>query len=256
MTMKPDEGAGYDLRDEIIMITGASRGLGAELTRAFAAAGARVFACARGAVALDGLAVSMAERSLAVHTTPLDVTDQAAVRRWTEQVTRLAGAPTVLINNASLLGKRGPLLEQPLDQWRAVVEANLTGGFIAIREAVPHMVRAGRGSVIQLSSGAAVIPRTEWGAYSVSKVAADAMAMNLAAELRDTGVRVNVVDPGAMRTGMRASAYPGEDPATLDTPAARAEIFLWLASEASEGVSGQRFRATEFRGRDEQSPRS
>ncbi len=228
------------------MITGASRGLGAELALAFAAAGARVFACARGANALSALTRRASEQSLDVHGTALDVTDEGAVRGWTNEVARLAGPPTVLVNNASSLGRRSPLLEQPMEQWRDVLEVNLTGSFAVIRQVVPHMVRGGRGTVIQLSSGAAAIPRTNWGAYSVSKAASDALALNLAAELDGTGVRVNVVDPGAMRTGMRAAAYPHEDPATLDPPAARTAIFLWLASAGSEEVTGQRFRAAEF----------
>jgi NAD(P)-dependent dehydrogenase (short-subunit alcohol dehydrogenase family) len=234
------------LEREVVMITGGSRGLGRELALAFARAGARVSVCARSASELQGLRREMESKGLALHTAAADVADAVAIRGWVEAVRRDLAPPSVLINNASLLGERVPLGDHSLDAWRATLEVNLTGSFITIQAVLPEMLREGRGSIIQLSSGAAVVPRREWGAYAISKTAADALALNLAAELQDTGIRVNTVDPGAMRTGMRAAAYPEEDPATLHPPEDRTGIFLWLASDASHGVTGQRLLAAEF----------
>jgi NAD(P)-dependent dehydrogenase (short-subunit alcohol dehydrogenase family) len=234
------------LDDRVVLVTGASRGLGAELVRAFLAAGARVSACARSAGALDELRAEMEARGFDLHTAVVDVTRESSVERWVAEAESRIGAPGVLINNASVLGERGPLAEADPGEWRTTIDVNLTGSFLATRAVLPAMLRARSGSIVQLSSGAAVVPRENWGAYSVSKLAADGFAMNLAAELAGTGIRVNSVDPGAMRTGMRADAYPDEDPDSLDPPAARTGIFLWLASPASEGVTGQRLSARDW----------
>src|SRR5690554_1975855 len=108
------------------------------------------------------------------------------------------------------------------------------------------MLPAGNGSIINVSSGAAIPPRPGWGAYAVSKYALEGFSRNLAAELEGSGIRVNIVDPGAMRTDMRAAAYPDEDPGTLKEPEAIAPLFLWLAGDGSQGTTGQRFQADEW----------
>jgi NAD(P)-dependent dehydrogenase (short-subunit alcohol dehydrogenase family) len=116
-------------------------------------------------------------------------------------------------------------------EWRRTLEVNLTGAFLVTRAVLPHLRAAGAGSIINVSSGAALPPRRSWGAYAVAKQALDGLSLNLAAELEGSGIRVNVVDPGSMRTPMRAAAY----------------LFLWLASDASAGVTGRRLRADEWR---------
>lgn len=235
------------LDHEVVMITGVSRGLGRELVRAFAEAGAAVAGCARSSRELQRLRDELEADDLSADLAEVDVTDADAMVRWADRVERELGAPSVLVSNASVLGPRQPLAEHPLEEWRSVLDVNLTGSFIAARAVLPSMLRRGRGSIIQLSSGAAVPPRRDWGAYSVSKLAADGLAQNLAAELEGTGIRVNIVDPGAMRTAMRGDAYPVEDPSTLQPPAARVPIFLWLASDLAAGVTGERFRAAEWK---------
>lgn len=238
--------AGGRLAGEVVAITGASRGLGAALALAAAREGADLALCARSGGALERVAGEARAAGARVVARAVDVGDGAALRRWVESAAADLGHPTVLINNASLLGSRAPLAEQPEEEWREVIEVNLTGSFLAARAALPGMLERGRGSIVQVSSGAAVVPRRRWGAYAISKLAVEGLALNLATELEGTGVRVNVVDPGAMRTEMRASAYPREDPETLKTPEETVEIFLWLAGEGSSGASGQRFQADEW----------
>lgn len=153
----------------------------------------------------------------------------------------------MLVNNASVLGPRVPLVQHSVDEWRRTLAVNLDGTFVATRATVPRMLSAGGGSVINVSSGAALPPRASWGAYAVSKAAVEAFTINLAAELEGTGVRANIVDPGAMRTSMRAAAYPDEDPERLRTPAAAVDVFVWLAGPDSGGVSGQRFTVGNWR---------
>jgi NAD(P)-dependent dehydrogenase (short-subunit alcohol dehydrogenase family) len=103
------------------------------------------------------------------------------------------------------------------------------------------------GSIVNVVSGVSVEGRPEWGAYSVSKFGVEGLTQILASELEDRGIRVNAVDPGGMRTGMRAAAYPDEDPMTRITPEENTDVFLYLASDDSRGVTGRRFKAQEFR---------
>lgn len=230
-----------------VLITGASRGLGAALARAFGAAGGRVAVCARDAAALRPVAEAVRRAGGECLARAVDVADEAAVSAWVEEAARELGRPRVLINNASVLGPRVPLVEHPVDQWRATLDVNLTGAFVTARACLPAMLSAGDGVIVNVSSGAALPPRRHWGAYAVAKAALEALTANLAAELEGTGVRVNAVDPGAMRTGMRAAAYPDEDPGDVKPPEAIAELFLWLASDRARGVTGQRFQADRWR---------
>jgi NAD(P)-dependent dehydrogenase (short-subunit alcohol dehydrogenase family) len=245
--MQASENPRRTLSGEVVMITGASRGLGRALAEAFAAAGAHVSGCARNRAGLLETERVLSERNLAMHLMAADITDESALKNWVEDVERVLGTPTVLINNASVLGPRVPLQNHDVGEWRRTLEINVTGSFLAARAVLPAMHRARRGSIIQLSSGAAVAPRSNWGAYSVSKIAADGLALNLAEEMKGSGVRVNIVDPGAMQTEMRADAYPDEDPSTLDPPEARVGVFLWLAGQAAEDITGQRFTARGWR---------
>jgi NAD(P)-dependent dehydrogenase (short-subunit alcohol dehydrogenase family) len=176
----------------------------------------------------------------------LDITDEHAVRGWVDRATARLGTPDVLINNASVLGERTELLEYPLRSWRRTIEVNLTGTLVVTRAVLPGMVERRSGSVVMVSSGAARPPRERWGAYAVSKSAVETLTLNLAAELRESGVRLNIVDPGAMRTGMRAAAYPGEDPDQLKEPALIAPLFLWLAGDQSREVTGTRIVAEKW----------
>lgn len=235
----------YDLRELTVMITGASRGLGEALAEAFASAGARLSLCARKEPSFERLEVHGIGHGR-VLTAAVDVRDERQVEEWIARTTGELGPPHVLINNASVLGPRLPLVEVPPDEWREALEVNLTGAFLTSRAVLGPMLAAGRGCIINISSGAAIPPRRGWGAYAISKSAMETFSRNLAAEVEGTGVRVNIVDPGAMRTDMRAEAYPDEDPATLKEPSAIAPLLLWLASEDAVGVTGKRFQADEW----------
>jgi NAD(P)-dependent dehydrogenase (short-subunit alcohol dehydrogenase family) len=112
------------------------------------------------------------------------------------------------------------------------------------KAAIPYL--SDGASIINVVSGVSVEGRAEWGAYSVSKFGMEGLNQILAAELAERGVRVNAVDPGGMRTDMRAAAYPEEDPQTRITPEENTAVFLYLASDESRDVTGERFKAQEF----------
>lgn len=234
-----------ELQGRVAMISGGSQGLGAALARRFAEEGASVSICARGEEELVAAAEELAVRGAGVLAVPCDVTDEGAVSEWVRMTRDRFGRVDVLVNNASLLGLRVGIEEYPLDTWRAVVDVNLTGAFLCAKQTVPAL-RETRGSMIHVSSGVGDHGRPFWGAYCPSKNGLEALSQMLAGELKEDGVRSNAVDPGGMRTEMRASAYPDEDPASLPSPYEVTDVFVWLASDASREVTGRRFRAREF----------
>jgi NAD(P)-dependent dehydrogenase (short-subunit alcohol dehydrogenase family) len=237
---------GSDVSGEVVLITGASRGLGRALAEAFGRGGARLALCARGESELRAVAEGLEAAGVEVAWSTADVRDDAALRALSDAARERFGGVSVLVTNASVLGPRIPLRDHDLGEWRRVVDINLTGTLAPILAVLPGMRAAGRGSIITVSSGAANAARAGWGAYAVSKWGVEALSRNLALEEAEAGVRVNIVDPGRLRTDMRREAYPDEDPAAPAPPAAAVGVFLWLASPASVGVTGERFDALDW----------
>jgi NAD(P)-dependent dehydrogenase (short-subunit alcohol dehydrogenase family) len=243
-TVDGPERGGLDGR--VVFITGASRGLGRALAGAFGDAGARLVLCARGAEDLEAATRSLADYGVEVESAAADVTDEAAVASLVTRAADRFGPITALVNNASILGPRVPLGDHPLPDWRKVLDVNLTGTLVPIQAVLPGMRAAGGGSIINVSSGVGNMARERWGAYAVSKWGVEGLSRNLALEEAESGVRVNIVDPGRLRTEMRRAAYPDEDPRAPAPPEAAAPVFLWLASDRSRGVTGERFRALDW----------
>ncbi len=234
------------LRDKVVLITGASRGLGRALALACAREGAKLAINSRSEDSLKPVAGEAEEAGAEVLAIPADVSVGTDVERLVDEAVRRFGRIDVLVNNAGLLGPRVTIEEYPEDEWRRVLDANLTAPFLLARTVIPHTPEGG--SIINVVSGVSVEGRAEWGAYSVSKFGVEGLTQILAAELQDRGIRVNSVDPGGMRTEMRAAAYPDEDPTTRITPEENTAVFLYLASDESRDVTGERFKAQEFRG--------
>lgn len=232
------------LRDKVVLITGASQGLGRALALAFAGEGARVVVNARSEGSIGPVAGEVEGAGTEVLSVAADVSKAPDVERLVRETVERFGRIDVLVNNAGVLGPRVGIGEYPEEEWRKVIDANLTGPFLVSKAAMAHMPEGG--SIINLVSGVSVEGRAEWGAYSVSKFGMEGLTQILAAELGERGVRANAVDPGGMRTDMRAAAYPEEDPQTRITPEENTAVFLYLASDESKGVTGERFKAQEF----------
>ncbi len=232
------------LQDKVVMITGASRGLGRALALAFSREGANLVITSRNEEALKSVTEEAEGAGAEVLAIAVDVSESEDVERLVTSVVERFGRIDVLVNNAGLLGPRVPIAEYPEDEWRKVLEANLTGPFLLAKAVIPHMPESG--SIINITSGVSIEGRPRWGAYSVSKFGLEGLTQILAAELEERSIRVNSVDPGSMRTEMRAAAYPDEDPMTLITPEENTDVFLYLASDESRNVSGERFKAQEF----------
>jgi NAD(P)-dependent dehydrogenase (short-subunit alcohol dehydrogenase family) len=231
-------------RGKVVMITGASRGLGRALALVFAREGANLAINSRSEDSLGPVAGEAEEIGAEVLAVPADVSVVSDVERLVDESVRRFGRIDILVNNAGLLGPRVPIEEYPEDEWRWVLDANLTAPFLLSKAVIPHLPEGG--SIINVTSGVSVEGRAEWGAYSVSKFGLEGLTQILAAELKDRGIRVNSVDPGGMRTEMRAAAYPDEDPTSRITPEENTAVFRYLASDESRNVTGERFKAQEF----------
>jgi NAD(P)-dependent dehydrogenase (short-subunit alcohol dehydrogenase family) len=233
------------LEGKVALITGASQGLGKALVLAYAKEGARVVINARSEESIRPVAEEIESSGAEVLALAADVSKSADVERLVDETVERFGRIDVLVNNAGVLGPRVEILEYPEEEWRRVIEVNLTGPFLVSKAVVVHMPEGG--SIVNVVSGVSVEGRAKWGAYSVSKFGVEGLTQILASELEERGIRVNAVDPGGMRTGMRAAAYPEEDPLTRITPEENTGVFLYLASDESRDVTGERFKAQEFR---------
>jgi NAD(P)-dependent dehydrogenase (short-subunit alcohol dehydrogenase family) len=233
------------LEGKVAVITGASQGLGKALALAYAEEGARLVINSRSEERIRPVAEEAVSSGAEVLGVAADVSQSADVERLVGAAVERFGHVDVLVNNAGLLGPRVAIEEYPEDEWRRVIDANLTGPFLVSKAAIPHMPEGA--SIINVVSGVSVEGRAGWGAYSVSKFGVEGLTQILAAELKERGIRANAVDPGGMRTEMRAAAYPDEDPMTRITPEENTDVFLYLASDQSRGVTGERFKAQEFR---------
>jgi NAD(P)-dependent dehydrogenase (short-subunit alcohol dehydrogenase family) len=222
------------LDGRIALITGASRGLGAAAALAYAKEGAHVVLVARtvgGLEAVDDMVKAIGGQSTLV---PLDMTDGPGLDRLGAALHERFGRLDVLLGNAALLGTLSPLGHIEPKTFDEVMAVNVTANWRLIRSMDPLLRASDAGRAIFITSGVSrrVIPF--WGSYAVSKAALDMLVGIYAAEVADSRVRVNLYNPGATRTGMRASAFPGEDPNTLPKPEAHAEGLIQLAMPSCE----------------------
>jgi len=217
------------LAGRVALVTGASRGIGAAAAERFAAEGAHVIAVARTVGGLEELDDRIQAAGGSTTLVPLDITDFDAIDRLGGAVAERWGKLDVLLGNAAILGSLSPMGHIRPAEWDEVFAINVTANFRLIRsfDALLRASDAGRG--IFITSGVAQTATAYWGAYAASKAAVENMARTYAAELNKTNVKINVLNPGAIRTAMRAKAFPGEDPETLRPPEVIAEDILALA---------------------------
>ncbi len=227
------------------MITGASRGLGRALAEALAAKGARVAMVARDPGPLADAVATIRARGGIAHAIAADIGNKEAVHRIAGQAQGLVGELGIAIHNASTLGPvpLRLLLDTECEDLAEVLETNLVGPFRLTKIVAGAMALRGAGTIVHISSDAAVEPYPRWGAYGVSKAAQDHLSRILAAELAGTGVRVLAVDPGEMDTKMHADAVPDADRAALQRPADVAARIVNMIEHDARAASGARLIA-------------
>jgi NAD(P)-dependent dehydrogenase (short-subunit alcohol dehydrogenase family) len=206
------------LADRIALVTGASRGIGHATALALARAGAHVIAVARTVGGLEELDDAIRAMRGTATLVPLDLKDFAGIERLGHALHERFGRLDVLVGNAGMLGPLSPLGHVETKVWDEVMAVNVTANWRLIC-AVDQLLRfSDAGRVVFVTSGVTAQAPAYWGTYTVTKAALEALARTYAAESATTQVRVNLFQPGPIRTRMRAQAMPGEDPMTLEPP--------------------------------------
>ncbi|MYE00677.1 MAG: SDR family NAD(P)-dependent oxidoreductase [Alphaproteobacteria bacterium] len=228
------------LAGRVALVTGASRGLGAAAAARLTAAGAHTVLLARTVGGLeetdDAVRAAGGEATLC----PVDLTAPGDLERALAALAARFGRLDILVSCAAALGTLGPAHQIADEAWRRVLDTNLTAAMRLIRATDPLLRRAPAGRAVFAAGYPAA--RAYWGPYAASKAALEALALAWAAETARTALRVNLLDPGPMRTRLRAAAYPGEDPATLPPPDEAAARILRLVSPDC-AAHGQVFRS-------------
>ncbi len=222
------------LAGRVALITGASRGIGAAVAKAYAREGAHVVLLARTVGGLEEVDDAIQAAGGKATLLPLDLgkTDQIAAIGPTlfERFKRL----DILVGNAGILGTLGPTAMTDPKLWENTFKVNFLANYHLIRTLDPLLRGSDAGRAIFVTSGAAHMNMPFWGAYASSKAALEAMVGTYAAEVAYSPLKVNILNPGVVRTAMRAEAFPGEDPMTLAEPETLVERFIELASPAYE----------------------
>ncbi len=233
------------LKDRIILITGASDGIGKALALKCAELGARVILHGRNKRKLesvyDQIAVDKASASPAIALMDLANADGKAYTSFAESIEQDFGCLDGLVNNAGILGPRLSIEQYDATDWQRVLHINLTAPFALTQVLLPLMKKSTDPSIVFTSSGVGRKGRAFWGAYAVSKFGTEGLSQVLADETRHIPVRVNCINPGATRTDMRLQAYPAEDRDKLKTPAEILAPYIYLLGPDSRNVTGYSF---------------
>ncbi len=234
------------LKDRIILVTGASDGIGREAALTYARYSASVILLGRNDDKLRTVAQEI-EREGGIPLAGLPSTCSPVRPRrasnWRSRSVALSPRLDGVLHNAGLLGDICPMEEQKPEVWQQVMQVNVNGTFMLTQALLPLLLRSESGSLVFTSSSVGRQGRANWGAYAVSKFATEGMMQVLADEYQSRHLRVNCINPGGTRTGMRASAFPTEDPLKLKTPADIMPVYLWLMGDDSRRKTGMTFDA-------------
>jgi NAD(P)-dependent dehydrogenase (short-subunit alcohol dehydrogenase family) len=220
------------LAGRIALVTGASRGLGAAVAARFAAEGAQLVLVARTVGGLEATDDAVRAAGGSATLVPLDLADLDAIDRLGQSLYERFGRLDILVGNAAALGTLSPAGHITPRDWTTVVTLNLTANWRLIRSLDPLLRASDAGRALFVTDVVARQPRAFWGAYAASKAGLEALVRVYADETARSKLRVNLVDPGRLRTHLRARAYPGEKPETVPAPNSVTEAFVALAEPA------------------------
>jgi NAD(P)-dependent dehydrogenase (short-subunit alcohol dehydrogenase family) len=232
-----------DLTGKTALVTGASRGIGRAAALALAKAGAHVLALARTVGGLEELDDEIRKTGGAASLIPMDLTEGDGIERLAEALGERFGKIDIVIANAAILGELAPLQDIEPKVWQKTLDLNVTANWRLIRAFDPLLRKSDDAHMVFLTSRiGGEIARAYWGVYAVSKAAMEMLAKTYGAETMKSNVTVAIVDPGAMRTSMRAQAMPGEDPASLPSPDELTPLLYKAVTDKTDGVMRLCFR--------------
>ena len=234
-----------NLTNKTILVTGAGSGIGKSAAIAYASYGANVILLGKTPSKLEKVYDEIEKLDCPAPSISLmdlliaDINDyQELINNLLTEFNQLDG----LLLNAGVLGDRSPIEQYDVQKWVETIHINLTSQFILVKTLLPALKKSDNASVIFTSSGVGKTGKAFWGAYSVSKFGVEGLCQILAEEFdNDRTIRFNCINPGAVRTKMRQTAYPLENPEDLPAPEEVMEKYLWLMSEASKNISGKSF---------------
>jgi NAD(P)-dependent dehydrogenase (short-subunit alcohol dehydrogenase family) len=234
-----------DFEERVIMVTGATRGIGRAVATALVRLGATVILHGRRAEALDGLYQELKAEGPepAVADLDLERAQGDAYQQLIDEIEKRYGRLDGLLHNAGILGELSAIEDYDIGLWQRVLHVNLTAPFILTRCLFPLLRASDDASIVFTTSGVGNAGRAFWGAYCVSKFGTEGLAQVIADENESIGIRCNLINPGGTRTEMRRRAFPAEDPATLPAPEEIVGPYLYLLGRASQGVTGLRINA-------------
>ena len=232
-----------NLKDKIVLITGAGDGMGKAAAIEYASQGASLILLGRNVKNLekthDIISASNAPKPM-ISLMDLSKADGNDYQELSDSLMSKYGHLDGLLLNAAILGDRSPISQYDISTWVNTIHVNLTSQFILTKSLLPSLEKSTSASVIFTSSGVGKIGKAFWGAYSVSKFGVEGLCQILSDEYQnDKTIRFNCINPGAIQTKMRKSAYPLEDPQKLLTPEDVLDKYVWLMSDVSKEIDGQ-----------------
>ncbi len=234
------------MEGKTILITGANRGIGKSLAKNFSNIGANVILLGKNEDSLNEVydeIISCTKTKPLIIQSDLNLLDLDGAHQIKKAIVNQYGILDGLIYNAAKLGKMTSIEDYEDGLWKEIINTNLNSSFLIYKELIPILKAAPSGRIIFTSSGVAEVGKAYWGAYSVSKFAVKGLAEIIRDELDSTSnIKVFNYDPGATKTSMRASAYPGEDPNNLKDPDKLFSDYLWFFSEESQNSTQHYFK--------------
>lgn len=235
-----------NMHKKTILITGATRGLGAALAHSFAQAGAEhLILIARTLSGLEALDDALAPHNVKTTLVQLDLNDQPQLLNLGPALSEKFSTIDVVIGNAGILGRLSPLTHYDVPMWHQVFTVNFHANWLLLKTLEPLYMKAPNPRLIFVTSGVAQKHLPYWGPYALSKSALESMVQLYANETSQSALRINIVDPGILRTDLFHEAMPGVDLNTVPHPSSIADVFLTLASDSYQ-QTGQIVQAKHF----------
>ena len=237
------------LKDKTIVISGAGSGIGRQAAKSFSEHGANLILLSKNIKKLETLydeIIDEKKNDVIIQPLNFEIAEENDFEKIISAIKDKYPSIDGLLNNAGVLGEKKPLEQYNYATWKNVIKVNVDASFLLTKSLLPLLKKSNGSSIIFTSSGVGRKGRAYWGAYSISKFATEAMMQIFSEELQNTSsVRVNCINPGAVRTNMRESAYPAENPETNPSATKIMKPYLYLMSDISKEINGQSIDAQE-----------